>query len=174
MNFHESQNDMRQAYLGGATGALSSGLVWCFAGVMGVYFSPVNSMLTLFIGGMFIFPLSILFSKLLGSSGKHSQNNVLNKLALENLGILFGGLFVAFVSAQYNHAVFYPIMLIIMGARYLTFQTLYGLKIYWIFGAILMASGMCIAALSMPFVIGAFVGGIIETVFAMIIYQQNR
>ena len=171
MNFHESQNDMRQAYLGGATGALSSGLVWCLAGVIGVYFSPVNSMLTLFIGGMFIFPLSILFSKLLGSSGKHSQNNLLKNLAIENLGILFGGLFIAFVAAQYNHAIFYPIMLVIIGCRYLTFQTLYGLKIYWIFGAILMASGMFIAALSLSFVVGAFVGGIIEIIFAMIIYK---
>ncbi len=174
MNFIESQNDMRQAYLDGSTGVSSSGIVWCLAGVIGVYYSPVSSMLTLFLGGMFIFPLSILFSKLLGSTGKHSQDNVLNKLAFENLGILFGGLFIAFVSSQYNSALFYPIMLIIIGARYLTFQTLYGLKIYWALGVMLMASGICIAALSLSFVVGAFVGCMIEITFAIIIHQLSK
>ncbi len=174
MNFIESQNDMRRAYLDGATGAFSSGVVWCIAAVIGVYFSPRISMLTLFIGGMFIMPLSILLAKLLGASGKHSSDNVLNKLALENLGILFGGLFIAFVSSEYNNALFYPIMLIIIGARYLTFQSLYGLKVYWLFGAILMASGFCVAAFSQPFVVGAFVGGMIEMVFALIIYMRRK
>ena len=174
MDFVEAQHDIRRAYLNGSTGVMASGVVWCLAGIVGVYYSPMSSMSTLFIGGMLIFPLSILFAKLLGSTGKHSQSNPLNKLALENLGILFGGLFIAFVVSQYNNALFYPVMLIIIGARYLTFQTLYGLKIYWALGVSLMVSGFCVAAFSLPFASGAFAGGIIELVFSIAIYQQSK
>lgn len=165
---------MRRAYLGGATGALASGIIWCLAGAVGLYASSVASMMTLFIGGMFIFPLAIVFSKLLGSTGKHSSDNMLGKLAIEGLGILFGGLFIAFVIAQLNSALFYPVMLIIIGARYLTFQTLYGLNVYWALGGMLMLSGFILTLLAVPFIVGAFAGGAIEVIFALILYQQNR
>ena len=174
MDFTESQKDMSRAYCGGATGALASGIVWISAGLIGLYSSPFNSMLALLIGGMFIFPISLLFSKLLGASAKHGAANVLSKLAIENLGILFGGLFIAVIVAQLNSLLFYPVMLVIIGARYLTFQTLYGLKVYWALGGLLMISGFYLAIFPSHFTLAAFVGGFIELAFALIIFRQSK
>lgn len=173
MDFNTFQKDMREAYFGGATGVLASGLVWGISGVVGIYLSAFASMITLFIGGMFIFPLSILFSKLLKRTGKNSSNNGLKYLAIESLGILFVGLFLAFVIAQFKVAFFYPIMLLIIGARYLTFQTLYGLKTYWVLGVLLILFGAMALIFNLPFIAGAFIGSVIEIIFALVLFKQN-
>ncbi len=170
----KAQKDMRLAYGSGATGVLASGIIWCLAGFVGIFSSQTASMVCLFVGGMLIFPLSIMFSKLINCSGKHSTTSPLRHLAIENLGILFGGLFIAFVMAQFNSGLFYPVMLLVIGARYLTFQTLYGLKSYWVLGCLLMVSGFGLSIFSMPFTTGAFLGGAIEIVFSFVIYRMGK
>lgn len=174
MEFKESQKDMNTAYIGGATGVLASGFVWCIAGLVGLTVSNNASMAALFIGGTLIFPLSTLFSKILRHSGTHSSNNALRHLAIENLGILFAGLYIAFYVAQFNIALFFPIMLLVIGARYLMFHTLYGLKSYWALGVLLMMAGMLCSLFNLPFIVGAFIGGIIEILFSLVIFKQAK
>jgi hypothetical protein len=174
MEFTESQTDMRESYYSGATGVFASGMIWLLAGIVGTYFSNTESMITLFIGGMFIFPLALLGAKLLGRSGKHATNNSLRHLALEGLATLFVGLFLAYCIAQYKIELFYPFMLMIIGARYLTFQTLYGLRIYWLLGAALIVAGFISVILNFPFIFGAYIGGFIEILFALIIFRQCK
>ena len=165
---------MRLSYANGATGALVSGVIWCLAGVVGIAFSKTASMLTLFFGGTLIFPLSVVLSKLLNRSGKHDPDNALRHLAFENLGILFAGLFIAFLIARFNSSLFFPIMLLIIGVRYLTFQTIYGLKIYWALGLALVAAGFLLMIIAAPFSAGAFAGGMIEIVFSLAIFKQAK
>jgi hypothetical protein len=174
MNFKESQKDMNSSYFGGATGVLASGLVWGIAALVGVMISSIASMYALFIGGMFIFPLSMIFSKLLKRSGAHSPDNVLKYLAIEGLGILFAGLLIAFVVAQIKPVLFYPIMLLVIGTRYLTFQTLYGLKTYWFLGAVLMVGGALCFILNLPFIVGAFIGSAVEILFALVLFNRSK
>lgn len=174
MEFKESQEDMNISYYGGATGVLASGIIWCIAGLVGSVYSITASMVALFIGGMFIFPLSVLLSKGLKRTGKHAHNNALRHLAIESLGILFVGLFIAFSVAQFNTKLFYPIMLLIIGARYLIFQTLYGLKVYWFLGASLILAGFLSAILNFAFIYGAFIGGVIEILFSLVIFRQSK
>ncbi|PHQ76206.1 MAG: hypothetical protein COB75_06595, partial [Idiomarina sp.] len=73
-----------------------------------------------------------------------------------------------------NSLLFYPIMLVIIGARYLTFQTLYGLKVYWALGSVLMISGFYLAIFHSDFTFAAFLGGFIEIAFALIIFRQSK
>jgi len=174
MDFRESQRDMNASYIGGATGVLASGLVWGISGIVAVIVSNIASMAALFIGGMFIFPLSILFSKLCKRSGKHAQNNALKHLAVENLGILFVGLFLAFAVAQIEIRFFYPVMLLAIGTRYLTFQTLYGLKSYWLLGGALILAGAFALVSSLPFAAGAFIGSTIEIAFSFVLFKQSK
>ena len=174
MKFEEAQQDMNLSYFGGGTGVLVSGLVWCIAGVVALLYSNQMSMLTLFIGGMFIHPLAILLSKTLKRSGNHDAKNPLGKLALESTMILFVGLFLAFYVAKIQIEWFYPIMLMIIGVRYLTFNTLYGARIYWFLGLILILSGMFCILFSANFVIGAFIGGIAEVIFSLVIFNQSK
>lgn len=174
MDFIASQRDMNKAYIGGATGVFASGLVWGLSGIIAVVISNMAGMAALFIGGMFIFPLSIGLSKLYKRSGKHDPNNALKHLAFENLAILFVGLFLAFTVAKTDFQFFFPIMLLAIGTRYLSFQTLYGLKSYWILGVLLMLSGVSILVLNLPFVAGAFIGSAIEIIFSFILFKQSN
>lgn len=173
MTIDQSQADMRSAYFGGATGVLVSGLVWLLAGAMALQYSNTASMLTLFVGGMFIFPLSIVLSKVLKRSGKHSSDNPLGKLALETTAILFIGLFIAFCVAQIKIEWFYPIMLLAIGVRYLAFQTLYGLKSYWVLGLALILSGGVCMMFKADFAIGPVIGGVIEILFSIVLFKQS-
>ncbi len=174
MNFAAAQKDMRQAYFNGGTGVLVSGLVWSVAGVVALFYSNQTSMLTLFFGGMLIHPLGLLMAKLLNRSGKHQADNPLAKLALESTVILFVGLFLAFVVARVQVDWFYPIMLLTIGVRYLLFNTLYGAKIYWLLGMVLMVSGALCIVLQADFMLGAFIGGVTEIIFAVIILVQAK
>lgn len=174
MEFKASQKDMNLSYYGGATGVLASGIIWLIAGIIGIVFSNTASMLTLYVGGTLIFPLSVLISKVLGRKGKHADDNVLRHLAIEGLGILFVGLFLAYCITLFNEALFYPIMLLMIGVRYLTFQTLYGLKAYWFLGGTLIIAGFLSTTLSAPFIVGAFTGGIVEVLFSLIIFKQSK
>lgn len=174
MKFEDAQKDMNFSYFGGGTGVLVSGLVWCIAGSVALLYSNQLSMLTLFFGGMFIHPLATLLSKSLKRSGNHDPKNPLGKLALESTIILFVGLFLAFYIAKLQVEWFYPIMLMIIGVRYLVFNTLYGIKTYWILGILLMLSGMLCILLNANFVIGAFIGGVTEILFALVIFSQSK
>ena len=49
MIFDDAQKNMNDAYFGGGTGVLASGLIWSVAGIVAVYSSPQTSMLTLFL-----------------------------------------------------------------------------------------------------------------------------
>lgn len=174
MKFEDAQKDMNFSYFGGGTGVLVSGLVWCIAGLVALQFSSQSSMLALFFGGMFIHPLAILLSKILKRTGKHDPNNPLGKLALESTIILFVGLFLAFYVAKLQIEWFFPIMLMTIGVRYLVFNTLYGIKTYWLLGALLMFSGMLCILLAANFIIGAFIGGLTEVLFSLIILNQCK
>ncbi len=179
MTFKDAQQDMNDSYLGGSTGVFVSGLIWTISGFVPLYATNTGSMLTLFFGGMLIHPLSMLLSKSLNCSGQHQKDNPLAKLALETTILLFFGLFIAFTVARLNPEWFYPIMLLTIGARYLMFQTLYGMKAYWVLGASLMGMGMVgiLYGATLPlstFVIGAFAGGFTELVFAVLIFKLAR
>lgn len=172
MNFDLAQKDMITAYFGGGAGVLVSGVIWCLAGITALLYSNQSSMLVLFFGGMLIHPLALLLAKLLKRSAKHQSDNPLGKLALESTIILFVGLFIAFYVSQLKIEWFFPIMLMAIGVRYLVFNTLYGIKTYWILGAVLMFSGMFCILFAANFFIGAFIGGLIEIIFSLVIFKH--
>lgn len=174
MNFEVAQKDMSFSYFGGGPGVFVSGVVWCVAGFTALVFSTQASMLTLFFGGMFIHPLGMLLSKILNRPGKHNPENPLGKLALESTVIIFVGLFLAFYVAQLHIAWFFPTMLLAIGVRYLIFNTLYGTKVYWFLGGCLMLAGVLCIVLDANFILGAFIGGVTEIIFSIIIFNQSK
>ncbi|MFZ2236099.1 MAG: hypothetical protein WBP11_11585 [Dokdonella sp.] len=169
-----AQADMRRGYLWGAPGVLVSGSVWLVAGVVALMVSAQAAVLTLLAGGMIIHPLGIAVIRLLGVSGKHSAGNKLAVLAGEGTFWLVAGCAIAYGMSVLRIEWFFPAMLLVIGGRYLTFQTLYGVRIYWVLGALLGATGLAFALLRAPPVIGAFTGAIIELVFAALLFVQAK
>ncbi|PCJ95371.1 MAG: hypothetical protein COA50_09200 [Flavobacteriaceae bacterium] len=169
MNFAAAQKDMRNAYYGGGPGVFTSGIVWLSAGIVALLSTKQTSVLVFFFGGMLIHPMGILLSKILKRSGKHKKENPLSNLSLESTFLLFIGLFIAFMALQVRPNWFFPIMILIIGGRYLIFASVYGLRIYWVLGAVLILSGVGGFFLSNSFYLIGLVGGITEIIFSFII-----
>ena len=123
---------------------------------------------------MLIHPLGIVVSKLFKRTGKHQKDNPLALLAFESTAILFLGLFLAYSVFQIAQLWFFPVMLMLIGGRYLIFQTLYGMKIYWIMGILMIISGAICLISNQPFHIPGIVGGVIELIFGILIIQRDN
>jgi hypothetical protein len=173
-NFADAQRDMRDGYCSGAPGVFASALAWVSAGAVALLDSPKHAVIALFIGGMFIHPLGMLIAKMLGRRGSHTRGNPLGVLALEGTFLLLLCLPLAYVVSAYRLDWFFPAMLLIIGGRYLTFSTLYGLRIYWGLGACLALTAFALIASGATPVVGVFSGAAIELAFAAVIYGMAR
>jgi hypothetical protein len=171
MQFEVLQKDMRTAYVGGGTGVLASSIVWFVSGIVGIYSKAEMSILIFFLGGMLIYPVGTISTRLFNRTGKHQKNNPLAFLAFESTAVLFIGLFIAYSIFQIEKQWFYPVMLMIIGVRYLVFQSIYGMKVYWILGLLLTVSGMLCLISNNTFHLGGIIGGVIEIIFGVIIIR---
>ena len=169
MNVTDAQRDMRNAYYGGATGALASASVWLVAGVVATVSSAAIAVWVLLVGGMMIHPISVLLAKMLGRSGAHTPGNPLATLALEGTFFFLLAIPLAYVISRYRVEWFFPAMLLLVGGRYLTFATLYGMRVYWPCGATLALVGFLLVLVKAPTPVGAFAGAVVELVFAAVV-----
>ena len=175
MTFKEAQDDMRYSYLGGGPGVLISGIVWLSAGMTAIFSSKQISVLIFFFGGMLIHPIGLMLSKFFDRPGKHKDGNPLSFLALESTFLLFIGLFIAYFTFKVIPNWVFSIMILIIGGRYLVFSTIYGLRIYWAFGAILILSGIGGFIFKTPFYLIGVIGGLIEILFSiLIVYLEKK
>ena len=177
MDIADAQKDMRSAYFGGAPGLLVSAAVWFAAGVVALSNAPKNALLTLFFGGMLIHPAAVLLAKAMGRSGAHARGNPLGRLALEGTFLLLLGLALAYAASLPRVERFFPAMLLVIGGRYLTFSTLYGLRLYWACGALLAVAGFALDTFDASLAAGAFTGAAIEGVFGAVvcaIFRRER
>ena len=174
LTFAAAQADMRRGYLNGAPGVLVSGLVWLVAGVVAITGSDTAAVLALLAGGALIHPLSVLLTKSLGRTGAHTSGNPLGRLAGETTVVLVIGLVIAFAVSSVRAEWFFPTVLLIIGGRYLVFQTVYGLRAYWTVGAALGLTGFVLGYLGVPVSVGAFAGAIIELVAGSTIWVQGQ
>lgn len=174
MTFAAAQADMRHAYAGGFIGIMVSGTVWLVAGAVAWFRTPQVAIIALLAGGMLIHPLSVVLAKVSGRSGAHAKGNPLGQLSGEATGWMLLGIGMAYCLSLWRIDLFFPVMLLTIGGRYLTFATVYGMRLYWAFGAVLAAAGMVFATQVTAFASGAFAGGVIEMVFAALIYANLR
>jgi hypothetical protein len=174
MLIQQAQADMRHAYFGGATGIITSGIAWLAAALTAYLMGPRGAMAALFIGGMFIHPAAMLLSRLLGRPGAHTKGNPLAPLALESTAWLLLAIVVAFLASMHRPEFFFIAMLLTIGGRYFTFATIYGSKVYWIFGATLAAAGFALAALGADTAVIALTGGVLELTFSAWVFANSR
>ncbi|HEY0954854.1 MAG TPA: hypothetical protein VGE36_08870 [Roseateles sp.] len=168
----QAQADMRQAYWHGAFGVLSSALVWAVAAGVAAFAKPQQAVWTLLIGGMFIFPISMVMAKLAGRTGMHERTNPLGRLAmLSTVGLLVGCALALGVATQ-KLEWFFPTMLLVIG-----------LRIYQACGLALAVAGLVLGlVLAAPSpelkvvgpLLGALTGAVIEALFGALLLRQGR
>jgi hypothetical protein len=170
----DAQRDMRHAYLDGAPGVLISGTVWFIASLVCILHSPRQAVWALFVGGMLIHPVALVLLKLLGRPAMHARGNPLGALALSTTIWMILALPLAYAVSLLRIDWFFPAMLFVIGGRYLTFATLYGMRIYLLFGALLALAGYALGSLGASAAAGAFAGAAIEAGFGAFILAVAR
>jgi hypothetical protein len=170
----DAQKEMRINYADGSIGVLVSGFIWLFSAAISLQYSGKLAVWVLFLGGMFIFPLGMLLSKILGLKATHSKGNLLGTLAMEGTILMLICIPLAILMSFQKTEWFFQGMLLIIGGRYFTFNTIYGIKLYWILGATLGLAGY----LSFVLKISAFgtliTGSLIEICFGLFMFLSFR
>lgn len=136
-NLLEAQAYMRNNYGYGSIGIFVSGTVWILASSIISLNSAQQGIWTLIIGGMFIFPLSTLPGKLIGIKGRHHKNSPIAKLVMEGTIWMIMCIPIAYGLSLVKTEWFFQRMLMIIARRYLTFASIYGMRLYWVLGAAL-------------------------------------
>jgi hypothetical protein len=173
MDISEAQRDMRAGYMSGAPGILASSLAWAAATGVALLISPQQAIWVLFIGGMLIHPAGMLIGKVLGAAGAHTKGNPLAGLAGANTIWMIACLPLAYIASMQMIEWFFPAMLLIIGGRYLTFGTLYGMRFYWVLGFALIGAGFGLGVLAPAPAISAGVGAAIEFALAIATFTLN-
>lgn len=175
MHLRDAQRDMRRAYVNGGVGVFVSGLLWVIAGTVTFYVNLFSGMATLFFGGMLIHPLSLFLALRVYHRAKGRTPNPLEMLALQSTAFLIIGLVIAYlVSGTYGDW-FFAIALAVVGARYLVFQTVYGMRLYVMLGLALIAISAIAFWLGIAPAFVAFAGGATELlVSAYILVPAKR
>lgn len=133
----QAQTDMCRGYANGSIGVMVSGLMWLISAFVTYQYSANKAVWALLIGGMLIHPVSVLLYKIIGLRGTHAKGNPLGNLGMEGTLFMIMCLPIAFGLSLQHTEWFFQAMLLIIGGRYLTFSSLYGIRLYWILGALL-------------------------------------
>ena len=173
MDIARAQEQMRHAYFGGAPGVLVSALVWAAAAVVDASGPFTHAVWTLFIGGVMIHPLGLLLAKLLGRPGS-AKGNPMDRLALECTLTMLAVLLPAWLVSTLHESWFFPTMLLIIGGRYVVFATIYGLRLYWAVGGLLVGAAWLAIFEHLPPIAAVVAGSAVEAVFAVVLFARSR
>jgi hypothetical protein len=169
MEIEDAQREVRSVYVGGFWGQLVSSVIWLAAAALGTWVSAKASILTIVIGGFFIFPLTQLMLRLSGRRASLSKENSLNSLGMQVAFVLPFSMLLLVPVGNYNLNLFFPALIVLLGAHYLPFAFMYGMRIFLAIAGILIAAGVVIAHyFSGSFSLGAWAGGLTLFVFAWI------
>ena len=169
MTVAEAQRDMRVGLLGGFMGQLVSGLLWLTSAALATWSSPEVAVGFLVVSGFFIFPLTLLGLRLTGHRFRVSPSNPLNGLGMQTAFILPLSLLIVGAAALYRFEWFYPAFMVVLGAHYLPFVTLYGMRMFYALAGILVGAGVALALyLPVTFAAGAWFTSVVLLVFAFL------
>ncbi|MEL6569544.1 MAG: hypothetical protein AAFQ22_14100 [Pseudomonadota bacterium] len=168
-----AQSTMRQNYINGGPGVSISGLAWLSAAIVTHLVGFQWGMLTLFIGGMLIVPISGVIENTM-KGDVSAPDKGLTRLALLTLPLLFGGLFLGYVLSFQSEALFFETVAVAIGLRYLVFSHVYGLKTFVVLGAMLAATGITAYLIPIELALTPAVVGIVELLIGVFLILQDR
>jgi hypothetical protein len=158
----DAQFEVRNAYLGGFVGQLVSSAIWFASAAIATLVDPKTGFWTLAIGGAAIFPVTQALLRLAGRGAALDRPNPLSKLGMQIAFTVPFALPLAGAATLHNLGWFYPACMILVGAHYLPFVFLYGMKTFAILAVALLCAGYAIGFLApQAVVLGGWVGGAI-------------
>ena len=169
MDVQDAQREMRLVYVGGFWGQLVSSVIWLVSATLGTWVSPRASILSVVIGGFFIFPLTQMLLRLSPRRAAVSTENPFTSLGMQVAFVLPLSMLLLVPVGLYRLNWFFPALMVLVGAHYLPFATLYGMRMFLFLAGILIAAGVGIAVyFAATFSLGSWIGGLALFVFAWI------
>ena len=167
MMISEAQREIRTRFVGGFYGQFVSGILWLMAAGLATWRGPRASIIMLVVGGFFIFPATELLIRAVGERAPVSSGNALRSLGMQIAFVLPLSMPLLLPVGLYRLNWFYPAMMILLGAHYLPFVFLYGMRMFAVLAALLVGGGTLIAMyFAASFSIGAWYTGTLLLVFA--------
>lgn len=164
-----AQRDVRRTFRGGFAGQLVSGLLWLASAAAATWWSPRAAMMLLVVGGFFIFPLTMAVLRMLGHPARLMPGNPLNALGMQIAFTLPLSLPVVGAATLYRESWFYPAFMVVLGAHYLPFVFLYGMRLFGGLAAVLVSAGLLLGMrVPEPFGLGAWITGGVLLLFAVL------
>lgn len=174
MFVEQAQAQMRAIYRSGSVGAAVAGAVWLASALVTVAGGLGWGMAVMLIFGFFIYPLTQLGLRVLGGPASVPRANPLRELSIEVP--LVGPAMIPLVGAAtlYRTEWFYPALMLAMGAHYVPFSFLYGMRAFIALGTVMVVTGLAVAvwAPSMH-VVAASGTGLLLLVFAVLAHRRN-
>jgi hypothetical protein len=169
MLVQDAQREVRTVFIGGFWGQLVSSAIWLASAALGYWVTPRAAIFTIVVGGFFIFPATQLLLRLTGGPTYTSRGNPLGNLGMQIAFTLPLSMLLLIPVTEFDLNLFYPALMILLGAHYLPFAFLYGMRMFMLLGVILVCSGMAIAHyISGSFSLGGWICGLVLFVFAWI------
>lgn len=145
MNIADAQREVRTRFVGGFYGQLVSGAVWLASASLATWSTPRAAIITLVAGGFFIFAVVELLIRLTGERARLSGDNSLRELGMQVAFVLPLSMPLLLPVSLYRLNWFYPAMMVLLGAHYVPFVFLYGMRIFGVLAALLIGGGIVIA-----------------------------
>jgi hypothetical protein len=156
-NITDAQRGVRTTFLGGFAGQLVSSAVWSISAALSTWHSSRSAIYALVFGGMFIFPGTLLFLRIMGRPGGLPKAHPMNALGMQVAFMVPFSLPVIGAATLFRHNWFYPACMVIVGAHYFPFIFMYGMWQFGILAASLLGAGLAIALyLPSTFILGGW------------------
>lgn len=171
----DAQREVRHVYEGGFYGQLVSGAVWLVAAAAATWSSPSAAVLTLFFGGVLIFPLTTLAIRLSGRAASLPAGHPMAGLAMQIAFTVPIGFVVVVAMLGGRSDLFFPACMVIVGAHYLPFVFLYGMRLFAVLAALMTLAGVLLLYVPLvPFTAGGWFTGALLVVFAFLLRASAR
>ena len=165
----DAQREVRTVYAGGFFGHLVSGVIWLASAALATWGSPRPAIIMLVLGGFFIFPITTAILAALRRPHSLSESNPFRYLAMQVAFVLPLSMPLVAPITIYHTAWFFPSMMVLLGAHYVPFATLYGMRSFIPLAGILILSGIALAHIAPnSFSVGGWTTGVVLVAFAIV------
>ena len=168
MDISDAQRENRFRFHGGFYGQLVSGVLWLLSGCLADTVGVKSAIIALVVGGFFIFPATESLVRLSGRK-ELSEANTLRYLGMQVAFVLPFSMLLLVPVTLYRTNLFYPALMILLGAHYIPSVFLYGMRLFAFLAALLIGGGVCIAMYGANrFGTSAWATGIVLVLFAFL------
>jgi len=160
MTILEAQADVRRVFRNGVPGSVISAVLWLASAACATWVNERTAILVLVFGGMLIFPTLLAVLHLLGGPAGLPKDHPMNALGMQVALVAPLAMPVAGGAALYRLDWFYPAFMVVVGAHYLPFTFLYGMKVFTVLAYAMVAGGLMLGLYGpREFALGGWING---------------